>query len=287
MFTTTRAGQASTDHAFAAARVAFSSARGSATFLGMLPDSPPNEVLLDSPGLRPSWQPWEFFHSRMVWADPITSRRELRKDWIVPPPQDAAEVIRVLFGPDYFLDELWGPSPIWLNGVPDLSAGAIQANLTSAEAWIVRALFGGSNAWPSLSFGFGDRQRSSDSTVGGAPSFDETARHGISTEDSAVLRTVLGVRNNPDRALELVQDLLTALTPHPQPALSPVAGRAIRDWSRLCLASEHGRPEGDLVADLRGVAGNLVGDQTFWIPGDWGQRIADTIAKLVPVVRTR
>lgn len=270
MFTTTRAGQASTDHAFAAARVAFSSARGSATFLGMLPDSPPNEVLLDSPGLRPSWQPWEFFHSRMVWADPITSRRELRKDWIVPPPQDAAEVTRVLFGPDSFLDELWGPSPIWLDGVPDLSAGAIQANLTSAESWIVRALFGGSNAWPSLSSESGDRQP-----------------YGISTEDSAVLRTVLGVRNNPDRALELVQDLLTVLTPHPQPALSPVAGRAIRDWSRLCSASEHGRLEGDLVADLRGVAGNLLGDQTFWIPGDWGQRIADTIAKLVPVVRTR
>lgn len=53
------------------------------------------------------------------------------------------------------------------------------------------------------------------------------------------------------------------------------------------MASERGRPEEDVAADLRGVAGNLLGDQTFWIPGDWGPRIADTIAKLVPFASAR
>jgi hypothetical protein len=193
----------------------------------------------------------------------------------------------MLFGPDYFLDELWGPSPIWLDGVPDFSADAIQAVLTSAEAWIVRALFGGSNAWPGLSPRFGSGQPSSQSTAGGTPGFDEAAPHGISHEDSVILRTLQDVRNNPDQALGLVQDLFDAVSPHPRLALSPVADRALRDWSRLRVASEHGRPEEDAAADLRGVAGNLLGDQAFWIPGDWGHRIADTIAKLVPVAGIR
>lgn len=236
----------------------------------MLPDSARDDVLTDSPGLRPSWLPWDFFHSRMLWVDPITSRRELRRDWKVPPPRDSDEITRLLFGPDYFLDELWGPKPIWLDGVPDFSDESIRANLTSGEAWIVDALFSGGNMWPTLP---------STMTVA-CP--NNAASYVFSDEDLSVLRAILRIRDSPDRALELVDDLWHVVGNGSQLALSPVARRAVRDWNSLRVALEHGRPSDAVAEDLYGVAVNLSGTDSFWIPGDWGARIARTIKKLVP-----